>query len=72
MFISLRELPVLASLSIPAGFLYIAPLLGSILMISPGFTSDVTLLESIYISSCVSHKLRSQVSQVHQASSPSR
>ena len=34
------------SLSIPVGVLYIVPLFDSILMLSPGCLSEVTLLES--------------------------
>ena len=41
------------SLSIPAGVLYIVPLFDSLLMLSPGCSSEVTPLESNYTSSCV-------------------
>ena len=59
--ISLRVL--VTSLSIPAGVLYIVPLFDSVLMLSPGCSSDVTLLASNYTSSCVSHRLSPQVRQ---------
>ena len=65
--ISLRVL--VTSLSIPAGVIYIVPLFGSVLMLSHGCSSEVTLLESNYASSCASHRLSPQVRQIHQTSS---
>ena len=56
--ISLRVL--VTSLSFPGGVLYIVPLFDSVLMLSHGCSSEVTLLESNYISSCVSHRLSPQ------------
>ena len=65
--ISLRVL--VTSLSILVGVLYIVPLFDSVLMLSHGCSSEVTPLESNYISSCVSHRLSPQVCQIHQTSS---
>ena len=52
---SLRVL--VTPLSIPAGVLCIVPLFDSVLLLSPGCSSEMTLLESNDISSCVSHRL---------------
>ena len=65
--ISLRVL--VTSLSIPAGVLYIVPLFDSVLMLLPGCSSEMTLLESNHTSICVSHRLSPQVRQIHKTSS---
>ena len=51
------------------GSIYIVPLLNSVLMLSPLCSSEVTLLERNYASSCVLHRLRPRVRQIHQTSS---
>ena len=45
----------MTSLSIPAGVLYIVPLFDSVLMLSHGCSSEVTLLLRATISVAVSH-----------------